>query len=498
MLRKIRIAVALIIFVLINLFFLNLTDWMSSDFGLLEKIQFVPAVLASNVIVVLIWLLLTLIFGRVYCSVICPMGVFQDVVAWFSKRGKKNKNRYTYSPAKTVLRYVVLVVFVASIVLGIAVIPALIEPYGAYGKMVANVFAPVYGWLNNLLASISYALGGYGFIPEQVVLHNVVAIIISVLTFVVIGFMAWKWGRTYCNTFCPVGTFLGIISKYSLFKMRIDTDKCKHCKLCGKRCKASCIDTANTKIDYSRCVACFDCIDNCEFGAISYSLRKKREDVAQTDEKEAGESVDTSRRQFLATSAVAAVTVPLMSAKAQADAAVAFIEGGVEPERTPIVPAGGLNKKHFLEHCVACHLCVTRCPSKVLIPSLKEYGLEGFMAPVMSFEQGYCRPDCNMCSQVCPAGAILKITTEAKKSIKIGNAIWLTENCLLSHDKKCGNCVSRCPQKALTLVKDDSGKSRVVVDESKCIGCGACEHYCPAEPYKAIYVKGLDEHKNIN
>ncbi|MBR6831522.1 MAG: 4Fe-4S binding protein, partial [Tidjanibacter sp.] len=199
MLRKIRVAVALIIFVLINLFFLNLTDWMSSDFGLLEKIQFVPAVLASNVVVVLIWLLLTLIFGRVYCSVICPMGVFQDVVAWFSKRGKKNKNRYTYSPAKTVLRYVVLVVFVASIVLGIAVIPALIEPYGAYGKMVANVFAPVYGWLNNLLASISYALGGYGFIPEQVVLHNVVAIIISVLTFVVIGFMAWKWGRTYCN-----------------------------------------------------------------------------------------------------------------------------------------------------------------------------------------------------------------------------------------------------------------------------------------------------------
>ncbi len=509
--RKLRIVAALVAFAVVNLSFLNLTGWVPGWCAWIEKIQLIPAVLALNVAVVILWIVLTLLFGRVYCSVICPMGVFQDVVAWLSKRGRGRKNRYSFSPARTWLRYTVLTVFVVCMIAGVAAAAALVEPYGAYGRMVSNLFAPLYGWCNNLLSAISYRLGGYGFVPVDVMFRNVAAIIVALLTLLAIGLLAWRHGRTYCNTICPVGTILGTLSRFSLFKVRIDSEKCKRCRMCEKSCKASCIDLKNSRVDYSRCVDCFDCVDVCKFGAIHYAggakyikgkmMPKDYSESSASMEKQTATSsgqVDSSRRSFLATALTTAALAPLIPLKAQADKAVAAIEGKTRPERKPIVPAGSLGVQHLSRHCVACHLCVTRCPSKVLVPAMNELGLEGFLQPVMSYEMGYCRPQCTVCGDVCPTGAILKVTPEAKANIQIGYAVYLRENCLLNEGKRCGNCVRHCPHEALSLVETEDGGEEISVDTSFCAGCGACEYYCPATPFKAIYVKGYEKHYNIN
>ena len=116
MLRKIRLTLAVVCFLLVTLLFLDFTGTIHAWFGWLAKIQFLPALLALNVGVVLGLLMLTLLFGRVYCSVICPLGVFQDVISWISGKRKKKQYRFSYSPAISWLRYGVLALFVVLMV----------------------------------------------------------------------------------------------------------------------------------------------------------------------------------------------------------------------------------------------------------------------------------------------------------------------------------------------------------------------------------------------
>jgi formate hydrogenlyase subunit 6/NADH:ubiquinone oxidoreductase subunit I len=123
------------------------------------------------------------------------------------------------------------------------------------------------------------------------------------------------------------------------------------------------------------------------------------------------------------------------------------------------------------------------------------------MQPEMSYERGYCRPECVECSSVCPTGAIKSITTADKSAISIGNAVWIKENCVVNSDKvQCHGCESHCPTGAVTLVEDAGSGNKLkipVIDKERCIGCGACEYYCPARPLSAIYVEGNVIHHSI-
>lgn len=276
MLRKIRPTLAVLFFAAVTLLFLDFTGTLHTWLGWTAKIQFLPALLALNVGVVAFLVLLTLVFGRVYCSVICPLGVMQDIVAWMGK--KQKKNRYSYSPAKSWLRYGVLAVFVVAMTAGISLVVALLAPYSSYGRIASNLFAPIYAWGNNLLAYFAEHADSYAFYETEVWLKSLPTFIISLLSFIIIGILAWRNGRTYCNTICPVGTVLGVLARFSWLKPAIDADKCVNCKLCARNCKAACIDIAKHRIDYSRCVACMDCIGMCHKGAISYKhpAKKKR------------------------------------------------------------------------------------------------------------------------------------------------------------------------------------------------------------------------------
>ncbi len=496
MLRKVRITIAVLFFVLITLLLLDFSGTIHTWFGWMAEVQFLPALLAVNVGVVALLVLLTLLFGRVYCSVVCPLGVFQDIISYFS--GKKTKNRFSYSPACSWLRYGMLALFVVALLAGGGFVVALLAPYSSYGRIVSNLFAPLYYGVNNLLAYGAERVGSYAFYPVDVWIKSVVTFVVAAVTFVLIAVLAWRSGRIYCNTFCPVGTVLGVLSRFSLFRPVIDADKCNGCGLCARNCKASCIDPKAHTIDSSRCVVCMDCFDKCSRHAIAYRLRRHRSATVAAVSSEHGH-IDDSRRSFLSMTAWLAAT-PLLNAKGKVDGGLAVIEDKKIPVRaTRIVPAGAGSVRNMAQHCTACQLCVSSCPNGVLRPSQR---LDALMQPEMSYERGYCRPECSRCSKVCPTGAIRPITVAEKSAVQIGHAVWVKENCLpLTEGVECGNCARHCPVGAIQMVASradmpDSPKVPVV-DTERCIGCGACENLCPARPFSAIYVEGHAVHRIV-
>ncbi len=493
MLRKIRIIAAALCFTLITLLFLDFTGTIHAWFGWLAKIQFLPAVLALNVGVVIALVVLTFLFGRIYCSVICPLGVMQDIISWFA--GRRKKNRFNYSPAKSWLRYAVLAIFVITMVAGFGAIALLVAPYSAFGRIAQNLFAPIWKWGNNLLAYIAERVDSYAFYSTDVVVGSWITFGVAVATLIILAVLAWRNGRTYCNTICPVGTVLGALSRFSLFKPVIDTEKCIDCKLCARKCKAACIDTTSHTIDYSRCVVCMDCLESCNKGAIKYTMRKGSSKQVSTQNT----AVDSSRRNFIVSAGLLAAS----AAKAQEmklDGGYATIIDKQSPfKNRALTPPGSLSARNMAAHCTGCQLCVAVCPTQVLRPSAD---LTTFMQPEMSYEKGYCRPECNKCSQVCPTGAIKPITVEEKSSIQLGHAEWNRKNCIvLTDDVDCGNCERHCPTGAITMILSDYRdlKSRKIpsVNKHLCIGCGACENLCPARPFSAIYVKGYKNHRTI-
>ena len=196
MLRKIRVTLAILFFAAVTLLFLDFTGTIHAWLGWVAKIQFLPALLALNTGVVIALVLLTLLFGRVYCSVICPLGVFQDVVSWLSARRRKKKYRFTYSRPLTWLRWTVLVLFVAAMLAGVGSFVALLDPYSAYGRMASNLLAPLYGWGNNALAWMAERMDSYAFYDTTVWLRSLPTFIIAIVTLVVIVVLAWRGGRT--------------------------------------------------------------------------------------------------------------------------------------------------------------------------------------------------------------------------------------------------------------------------------------------------------------
>lgn len=556
MLRKIRITLAAICFVAVTLLFLDFTGTLHLWFGWLAKIQFLPAVLALNFVVIAILLVLTLLFGRIYCSVICPLGIFQDCVSNLSSRRKGKKARFSYSKEIKWLRYGVLVLFVIALVAGLNALVALLAPYSAYGRMVQSLLAPVWQWGNNLLAWIAERQDSYAFVTKDVWLKSLPTLIVAAVTFVVVVVLAWRNGRTYCNTICPVGTTLSFFSRFAMFRPVIDKSKCKSCHACERKCKAACIDVDNHKIDYSRCVDCFDCIDSCRLGALKYRFAwgrgvgsgstgaKTPQNAPVGSKMTSDESKNGQNRSSAAPTPVAEpveVTEPVVRQDSPTIEATdkgrrAFLVGGATviggsllssipmraeddeikdkkrdggfaevlpkkaPNRkTPITPFGSESVEKFYKHCTACQLCVTVCPNNVLRPSSR---LEHLMQPEMSFEKGYCRPECVKCSEVCPAGAILKITPEEKTEWKVGTAGVDYDLCVVNRDGvSCGNCARHCPVGAISMVKknpEDEKSPRIPsVNEEKCIGCGACENLCPSRPISAITVNGYSVHHNV-
>ncbi|MBR1543677.1 MAG: 4Fe-4S dicluster domain-containing protein [Muribaculaceae bacterium] len=495
MLRKIRIVTATVIMVLITALLLDFTGTLHHWLGWLAKVQFLPALLACNVVIVCALLLLTMIMGRIYCSVICPLGIMQDVISWFA--GKHRKNRFTYSGEKRVLRLVMLGMMVVALIAGAHVIVALLAPYSSYGRIVNSLLQPLYMWGNNLLASIAAHYESYAFYGVDVWMKSVTVTAVAAITLVALGILAWRNGRTYCNTICPVGTVLGYVAKFSLLKVRFDADKCKSCSLCSKNCKASCIDYKSHTMDYSRCVTCGDCVEKCNFGALRYRLARKSDGKKAAKAESAHDEV---RRAVLVGGAIVAAGAVTAQVNKKVDGGLAAIADKKEPSRsTPLTPPGSLGAHNMATHCTACQLCVAQCPNGVLRPSKD---LKTLMQPTMNYDRGFCRPECTRCSEVCPTGAIREIDQSEKSSLQIGHAVWVKDNCLPAwNGTSCGNCARHCPSGAIMMVpldeNDENSPMVPVVNVERCTGCGSCEYVCPSRPFSAIYVEGHEQHRSI-
>lgn len=466
MLRKIRLAAAALFFAGITLLFVGIGhQW----WGWMAKLQFLPSCMALNFAAIAFVLLLTLVFGRIYCSVICPMGVFQDLVIrvhkLLSPKGRKPKRHFVKEPR--IVRYGVLALVIVTALTFSQLLLTILAPYSAYGRMVRSIVGLSRG------ESLAPAL-----------------LITAAATLVVICVCAWIWGRGWCNTVCPVGSVLGLVSRFSLFKVSIDQSQCVSCRKCEKGCKSSCIDIDTHTIDHSRCVDCFDCLDSCPKGGIKFrfSLPRKAKTVPVT------ESVDKGRRAFMATTAFVGSSLALGAQNKRLDGGLADVIDKTSPERSErLVPFGAESVKDFYDRCTACQLCVSNCPNGVLRPSTD---IGHFLQPQMGYDKGWCRPECTTCSQVCPAGAIRPLKAEEKLTHKIGTAKVNLSLCLAAKDEAgCGNCSRHCPVGAVRMVKTDGYHRNIpVVAEAQCIGCGACEYLCPARPISAITVDGISVH----
>jgi polyferredoxin len=542
MLKRIRIIVAVFFLAALTLLFLDYTGTVHAYLGWCAKIQLIPALLNFHLAAAAIFVIITLLIGRFYCSAICPLGIFQDVISRLTNIGKKN--RFNYRPSRkplVILRFVLLAVFLAALATGISVITALLEPYSAFGRMVSQIFGPVYQWGNNVLAGFAERSGSYAFYSVDVWMKSAAALIVAISTFVIVGVFAWKSGRGYCNTVCPVGALFGIVTKFSLIKPSVDKEKCNSCGLCAKNCKASCIDSVNKEIDYLRCVFCFNCIAICPKKSVTFSLRnpfgaktsgtRKSSGTINTSQSKNNAEVDgnlsingningdmndkltggnLARRGLISGAALLIlgfIVRPFARTYEFAfDGGLAPVQDKKAPSRkTPVIPPGADSARYFRKHCAGCQLCVTVCPNQVLRPSNK---VSNFMQPHMSFERGYCRPECVKCSEVCPTGAILPITAAEKSSIQIGVAVWNNDLCVVNTDKVvCDLCSRKCPAGAIAMIPkipmpepgaDDKTSLKIpMIDTNRCIGCGACELLCPSRPYSAIYVEGVGSHRTV-
>jgi len=513
----------------VTLLFLDYTGTAHAYIVWCARIQFFPALVAINAAVVLGLVLMTLLLGRVYCSVICPLGIFQDMISRLTGIGREN--RYSYRPPRrqfVIARCSLSAIFVAAVALHIPVVSAALEPYSVYGRMISQIFGPLYQWGNNILAHFAERADSYAFYTVDIWLRDMSALVVAVFTFVVTSVFAWKSGRGYCNGICPVGALFGLLSKYSLMNPRIARELCLDCGACAENCKAGCIDPKRKEIDYSRCVACFNCLERCPNGALNYATSsymkmppvcrdgnpppddpKEPSDTEETETHPATDdtkelSDDSRVRRSLLTGGIAAIFLGFAGSAAgrtyDFDGGLAPLKDKEAPARShPIIPPGADNIRNLRRRCTGCQLCVTTCPSHVLRPS---GSVSGFMQPHMSFERGYCRPECVKCSNVCPTGAIRPITTEEKSATQIGIAVLALELCVVNRDNvSCDLCERACPTKAIKRIPksaDDSSSPKIpMIETNRCNGCGACEYLCPSRPYSAIYVNGVDTHRTI-
>lgn len=403
-------------------------------------------------------LALTPFLGRFFCGWICPLGTLFHLASRLlrplkvSERIKQNLR----SPAQ-LCKYLILIALLIS---------------AGFGFMQVGLFDPI-----ALLTRTATALVSPGMRAGWMMIAIFTALLLL---------NAWR-PRFWCRYICPLGALLGTASKLIPGGVVRNEHTCTDCGLCNRDCVGAC--SPNTTTRMTECFVCWNCIEDCPEKALSW---KWMPEVGQVDRE-----VGVSRRAFFGAATGGVATAVALKVQA--------IEG--YPER--IRPPGALAEPEFLDRCLKCGECMKVCPTGVLRPALAEAGVSGLWTPVMDMERGYCEYNCVLCAQVCPSGAIQRLTiaektgAETGEPVKIGNAFVDRNRCLpWSFERNCVVCEEVCPvsPKAIlteTVHAEIDGKTVELhqprVNPERCIGCGLCQHECPVNDLAAIRVTAAGE-----
>ncbi len=485
----------------------------------LASVQFVPAALAfatgaSAIVAALAILAATLAFGRVYCSVLCPLGLFQDAIARVADWLRKKPLLLRYAKPATWVRQGFLWATVVGIAAGWAGLTlALLDPYSIFGRFGSMLFRPLVTVVNNWLVAPANAAGIDALyrVPPQWAAVGALALPAAML--LLVALLAARRGRLYCNTVCPLGTLLGLLSGVGAWRLEIDQARCRKCGDCIRVCKAQCIDLRAGTIDASRCVACYNCVSACDELGIHHRFKwkperrdRKPDTGNRTPETEnhrqpTAPARGASRRDFIAGTATALVATTGVGALLAGPRATAAPTPDLPftpaPEPVPpapfarraVTPPGSGGIARFLDRCTACQLCVSACPTSVLQPAFLEFGFAGVMKPRLDFNHSFCNFECTRCADVCPDGAILPLALADKKLTRLGVAHIDYHKCVVKvNGTDCSACSEHCPTQAVNTVPFAGNLRLPQMHPELCIGCGACEYACPVRPERAIQV----------
>lgn len=496
-----------LVFFLIFLVLFFKTDYNGSDtldtaVNLLFRLDpFLAAcvLLGVKTLVALLWpslviLLLTLCFGRWFCGWFCPMGTLLDGMQKILPAAGKKKE--TYLPQ---LPLYILVFSLVSSLCGFAV-AGFFDPFSI---LVRGMAQAVYPLLNSLTVSFFtftynelpefvnrfteplYGLMRSSILPAEQKFFHLAYFSLGILLLVL--FLEGLQRRFFCRNVCPLGALLGLVGRRGLLAGRGGNDDCRACRICARSCRMGAIDDSRV-IDMGGCNLCFECVTKCPRQIISFGFQVP---------PQTSTPVVLSRRKFIGTLFLGVCLSPVKAIEVRAKS------------RDPLLirPPGALGEKDFLSRCVRCAECIQVCLGNALQPAFLQAGLDGMFSPMLVARTGYCEFNCTLCGQVCPTGAIKKITLQEKHNFKIGHA-WFDKNLCLPYAKAlpCMVCEEHCPtpEKAIrfqptAMITSDGQRVTVkqpYVVDSLCIGCGICENKCPLPGESAIYVTSAGEERN--
>jgi polyferredoxin len=449
----------------------------------------------------IITIILTLILGRVFCGWICPLGTLNNITGSLRKQQSNTPSRDWHR-----VKYYILIFLLVSSLFTLQ-LAGIMDPISLLIRSLSVSIYPLFNYAVRAFFDTLYYLNIPGIVNISEAVYSILkqsvlsfhqpyfkqSAFIGIIFIFILG-LNFVEKRFWCKYLCPLGALLGILSRFSILKRSI-SEGCTSCGACASACQGGAAPDKIGKWKDTECLYCFNCDDVCPQNAVSFDFHPPLSPLAKGGIKEGYGGLDLGRRRVIVSMASGIITVPLLRT-------TPFFK----PVSNPLLirPPGSLEEKEFLRRCVKCGKCMKVCITNGLQPTLFEVGIEGIWSPVLVSRIGYCEYRCTLCGQVCPTGAIRRLTLEEKANFKIGLAMLDKGRCLpYAHAMPCIVCEEVCPtpKKAIwldeVLVKDRDGKEIIVqqprIDLELCIGCGICEKKCPVVDKPAIYVTSIGE-----
>lgn len=439
--------------------------------GRIFLLIFIPAIIV---------ILITVLFGRIFCGYFCPMGITIDcsdrIINLKKKKGKGKESLYK-------LKYFLLFFMIGAGILGVSAI-FIGAPLSLITRFYALLIHPLLSLLGeiglDLIHPIAEHFEMYGLLFTEIHAPRYSTLFFILLLFAAIFYAGKINSRFWCRYLCPSGAMLAIFSRMPLVK-RVVSDDCTKCGKCVRSCPMGAIDAKSPdSTSFAECIGCMTCKDICPENAVAFKITgiNKNENPGFLPE----------RRSLLYSGVSGALFATVNLSGINSLYGKPGV-GRVAPKGL-VRPPGSRPEKEFLALCVRCGECMASCPNNALQPIWFEAGTEGLFSPRLLPKRGACSPDCNNCGSVCPTSAIRPLEILDRRWAKTGTARIMREMCLAwEHQKRCMVCDEVCPYSAIKF-RDEQGNPVPVpeVIEERCSGCGFCEHHCPVQNQSAIFV----------